>query len=52
MVISLRNPQKEKLNALLNALQNAILNSAISDDCDVDLKLMFLNYIDVLHNHT
>jgi hypothetical protein len=43
MVISLRNHQKEKLEAL----QNAILNSAISNDSDIDLELMFLNYIDI-----
>jgi hypothetical protein len=42
MVISLRNHQTEKLEAL----QNAILNSATSDDSDIDLELMFLNYID------
>jgi hypothetical protein len=43
MVISLRNHQKEKLDAL----QNAILNAATSDDSDIDLELMFLNYIDI-----
>jgi hypothetical protein len=43
MVISLRNHQKEKLDAL----QNAILNAATLDDSDVDLELIFLNYIDI-----
>jgi hypothetical protein len=43
MVISLRNHQKEKLDAL----QNVILNAATSDDSDIDLELMFLNYIDM-----
>jgi hypothetical protein len=43
MVISLRNHQKEKLDAL----QNVILNAAISYDSDEDLELMFLNYIDI-----
>ena len=38
MVISLRNHQKEKLDAL----QNVILNAATSDDSDIDLELMFL----------
>ena len=43
MVISLRNHQEEKLDAL----QNAILNAASTDDSDTDLELMFLHYIDM-----
>jgi hypothetical protein len=42
MLISLRNHQKEKLEAL----QSAILNATTSDDTDLDIEMIFLNLID------
>jgi len=42
--VAIRNHQKEKLEAL----RNAVLNSALANEPEEDMQLMFLNFVDIL----